>query len=128
MKVRREGWRDTAVERLTYWWEDHWRTALFVAIGLSLATGIIVLNGRESSRPPVYEDGVVVRFGAYPKPGDDEGAALLVVIVLTASGRIEQASANGAGLAQCRVGQRIRLVRHGGFLAADNPACPLSPS
>ena len=108
-----------ALAFLSFWVRDLWQAALVVLAVIGLFIGLGIWLTRNADRPPVADDGEVVRFAAYftdkrPQP---------VVIVRLGDGRVVQLRVPRSATVHCRVGSRIRLVRRGEILTVDPRGC-----
>jgi hypothetical protein len=114
--------RKHAFEGLSYWIRDYWKVILLV---LGLAAFLIAIGlwaTRNHDLPPMEEEGVVVRFGAYSA---DDGPRPVVLVRMT-DGRVLQLGVHRGATQYCRAGSRIGLIRRGDIVAVAPRGCALS--
>lgn len=116
--------RESPIEKLRYALLDNRLVVGLVVTSLALA-GLLVAIGlwteREYALPAKQEEGEIVRFG--PSPDRYEPGNYLLVVVRTQGGQLQTLSVTSAKLLHCRVGDRIRLIRHGRILSVRSRAC-----
>ena len=126
MAPRRQNFRESPIEKLRYALLDKGGLIAFFVAFLAVAGLVAVVVpwvNRDMALPATQEQGEIVRFGirevarGFPEQP-------VIVVVRTEDGRLQTLSARGDSLSDCRVGGRIRLVRHGRVLVVRSPACP----